>query len=131
MDGAEAEATARALSKSGVPARSVRGEGPAPEVEDVIQAVSEGRIDVCVVPLEPERGGVETLVRRLLALEPSPAFLAVAGKSAPDIVQRMADLRALACVRRPIDIPALARLVGRARAALRGFDPPPSMRAET
>lgn len=126
VDGAEAEATARALSTAGVAARAVDG-----DEEEVLEAAREGRIDVCVVPLVPEREGAATLVRRLLAIEPALTFLAVSGRNVPDLVQRMAAVRAFACVRTPVEIAALARLVGRARAAQRGFDAPPSMRAHS
>lgn len=126
VDGAEAEETARALTKAGVAARATHGED-----EEVIEDVRDGRIDVCVVPLVPERDAAAGLVRRLLAFEPALTFLAVAGRNVPDIVQRMVALRAFACVRKPLDIAALARLVGRARAARQGFDSPPSTRAQT
>lgn len=127
VDGAEAAETARALSTAGVAARATNGE----DEEEVIEAVRDGRIDVCVVPLVGQRDAVAGLMRRLLVFEPTLTFLAVAGRNIPDIVQRMAAIRAFACVRRPIDIAALARLVGRARAARQGFDAPPSMRAQT
>ena len=79
--------------------------------------VRDGRIDICVVPLVPAAEDVGALVQRLLAFEPALTFLAVGGRNVPELVQRMAALRAFACVRTPLDIGTLARLVGRARGA--------------
>ncbi len=114
VDGDEAEPTARALSTAGVAARATSGED---DEEEVLAEVRAGRIDICVVPLVPAAEDVGALVQRLLAFEPALTFLAVGGRNVPELVQRMAALRAFACVRTPLDIGTLARLVGRARGA--------------
>lgn len=128
VDSDEAQATAEELGRAGVPARATSGRD---DEEEVLAEVTSGRIDICVVPLVPEREDVSALLDRLLAVEPALTFVAVGARSAPAFAQRMAALRAFACVRRPLDAAVLARLCGRARGARVGAAAPPSVRLST
>ncbi|MFO0589630.1 MAG: response regulator [Polyangiaceae bacterium] len=114
VDGGEAQATASALLLAGVPARAASRRE---DEQGVLAEVTDGRIDICVVPLVPGEEDVAALVSRLLAVEPALTFVAVGTRSAPAFAQRMAALRAFACLREPLDVGVLARVCGRARGA--------------
>lgn len=113
VDGDMAVMIADALSAVGI-----RAEATSPGAEAHRLAMS-GRVDVCVVPIGPDPAAVEALLRTFDALEPPLPVIAIAGPSVTDLAERLHALRAVALVREPVDVAALARLIARTRGVQR------------
>jgi DNA-binding NtrC family response regulator len=109
-DEAEAERTAEAVSAMGVACRASR----APS--EVLCAVQERRVDVCVVDVACAAARGAELVAQILQADGSIAVIAVGVDPAAAVLRRAASFGAFACMKKPFRPAELVHLVASARA---------------
>jgi two-component system, NtrC family, response regulator HydG len=110
-DETEASAVVEALKQVGLRSEAVR------DGYDAVQLVQERRVDVCVVDLVLlGLDGVE-LWEEVRRLDPKIPIVAMSGGSFPDMMHRIMSLGGYACLRKPLAVPELVRVIARARGA--------------
>lgn len=112
VDDLESFATTMAAALCQIGVRAVA----AFDVEAALHVIADGAVDVCITDLAmPHEDGIE-LIRRLRALDPTVAVIAVSGAARSDeLMRRAVELGAIRCLRKPIDPLALARSIANAR----------------
>lgn len=105
----QAETTATVMRQAGLRAKAVF------DAETALQTLRDGNVDICVIDLVmPDMNGPE-LIDRIKAIDPSISFIAVSGHNVPEMMQRMAQRGAFACIQKPFDPRLLMASIARAR----------------
>ena len=105
-----ADSVVRELCTASVAARAAEDE------EGALLVVRDQNVDVCVVDVTPEAGtaGPE-IVERILLHDPSITFIAVSGRSAPDLMRRIGALGTFAYLSKPLKTAELIRVIASVR----------------
>ena len=105
----EAETTAASLREMGVRAEAVL------DAESALGLLQRKAVDVCIVDLVmPGVSGPE-LIQRIRDLDPAMSFIAVSGHDVPEMMSRVAQSGAFACLQKPVAPSSLVRSIAKAR----------------